>query len=323
MMHKPWKGYVFPDVSSNLLEETHDLGHGLILRKATVSELNERNVDWAFRMWPERRGSSIFLNQRRLFENNGTEVSGSILQNPLEWRHAVIECAEGNVFFWWVNVAFAISTADLRMGLVSFADGGGSSPFVEFSMLNVRNSLGGMFVDYKLPSVDDLPEIRENLSLVLESVSGGISSEVASIIQIFLSLDNLPDSAPLKILGYFSVIEGLLSHSPQPSDRVDSIQRQLIRNINLLNNRLKKIGRAIDFSAFGETKIEKVLGKLYGYRSAVAHGGSMEGSLEDIAKITGGASKKDQLWVHDWVRHLTKKLIFAAIVEPELVRDLK
>ncbi len=225
--------------------------------------------------------------------------------------------------FWWVNVAFAISTADLRMGLVSSADGSVSTSFVEFPMLNVRNPLGGMFVDYKLPSIDDLTEVRENLSLVLGHVSAGISSEVAGFIQIFLSLDNLLDSAPLKILGYFSVIEGLLSHSPQPQDRVDSIQRQLIRNIKLLNNRLKKIGRAIDFTAFGEAKIEKVLGNLYEYRSAVAHGGTVEGALADIAKITAGASKKDHLWVHDWVRNLTKKLVLAALVEPELVRDLK
>ncbi len=322
MMNKPWKGFVFPDVNSNLLEQTHDLGHGLILRKATVPELSQRNVDWAFRAWSERRGSSIFLNQRMPFEN-GKGVSGSVLPNPLEWRHAVIECPEGNVFFWWVNLAFAISTADLRMGLVSFTDGGESSSYIEFPMLHVRNPLGGMFVDYKLPSIDDLPEVRENMSFVLDNVSAGISSEVAGIIQIFLSLDNLPDSAPLKILGYFSVIEGLLSHSPQPQDRVDSIQRQLIRNINLLNNRLKKIGRAIDLTAFGEAKIEKVLGKFYGYRSAVAHGGTVDGALADIAKITTSPSKKDQLWVHDWVRELTKKLVLAALVEPELVRDLK
>ncbi len=322
MINRPWKGFVFTDVNSNLLEKTHDLGRGLILRKATGPELSQKNVDWAFRMWSERRGSSTFLNQRMPFED-GKGVSGSVFRNPLEWRHAVIECPEGNVLFRWVNIAFAISAADLRMGLVFFADGGESSAYIEFPMLNVRNPLGGMFVDYRLPNIDDLPEVRENLSLVLENVSAGISSEVASIIQIFLSLDNLPDSAPLKILGYFSVIEGLLSHSPQPHDRVDSIQRQLIRNINLLNNRLKKIGRAIDFTAFGEAKIEKVLGKFYGYRSAVAHGGTVEGALADIAKITAGSSKKGQLWVHDWVRNLTKKLVLAALVEPELVRDLK
>lgn len=323
-MDKPWMGFVFPDVNSNLLEHPHSLGHGLILRRATVSEIKERNVEWAFRSWAERRGSSVFLNQRMPFEE-GKGVSGSVLPNPLEWRHAVIECAGGGILFWWVNVAFAISAADLRIGVVSFADGEQSNSFVEFPMLNVRNPLGAMFVDYRLPCVDDLPQIRENLSLVLRNVSGGVTSEVAYSIQIFLSLDSLPDSAPLKILGYFSVIEGLLSHAPQQSDRVDSIQRQLIRNINLLNNRLKKIERGVDFSVFGETRIEKILGKLYGYRSAVAHGGDLQGPIGDIAKaVTGDTSRTvDQLWIHDWVRNLTKKLILAAIVEPELVRDLK
>lgn len=323
-MDKPWKGLVFPDVNPNLLDRPHDLGHGLTLRKATIAELNERNVEWAFRSWSERRGTSIFLNQRMPFED-GKGVSGSVLPNPSEWRHAVIECAEGGVLFWWVNVASAISDADLRMGSILFTDGAVSSPYIEFPMLNVRNPLGAMFVDYRLPGVDDLQQIRENISLVLRSVSGGLTSELANVIHIFLSLDNLPDSASLKVLGYFSVIEGLLTHAPQQSDRVDSIQRQLIRNISLLNNRLKKINRGIDFSPFGQTKIENVMGKLYSYRSAVAHGGAIQGPIAAIAKVVTADRLRvvDHLWIHDWVRNLTKKLILAAIVEPELARDLK
>lgn len=324
-MNEPWKGFVFLDVNENLLQEAHDLGHSLTLRKATLDEIDDRRVEACFRTWSERRGTSVFLNQRMpLPEAYNGSISGSVLPNPEDWRHAVIECADKNVSFWNVNLAFSISSADLRMGLIRFENNMVSTPFIDFPMLNIRNPLGAMFVDHKLPSLDDLPEIRQDISYVLTNMTKeSFPSEIRKIIHMFTSLDNLPDSSQFKILGYFAVIEGLLSHAPQNSDRMDSIQRQLIRNINLLNNRLRKIGREIRFSDFGETKPENVLTKLYAYRSAIAHGSNVERSLNDINKIRPGCKITDDLWVHDWLRNMTKKLLLAAVVEPELVSDLK
>lgn len=323
-MNEPWKGFVFLDVNDDLLQECHDLGHCLTLRKATSDEIRERQVEGSLRMWSERQGTSMFLNQRMPRHGAGNASSpGSILTNPEEWRHAVIECSDSNIFFWNVNLAFSISSADLRMGVIRIGDNSWSTPFVQFPMLNVRSPLGAMFVDHKLPSFDDLPEVRQNISYVLENITHRFSSEIKKIIYMFTSLDNLPDSSYFKVLGYFAVIEGLLSHAPLSSDRMDSIQRQLIRNINLLNNRLKKIDREIKFSDFGETKPESVLKKLYAYRSAIAHGGDIKSPINHIKNIRLGNEKTDHLWIHDWLRDMTKRLLLGAIVEPELVSDLK
>lgn len=323
MMNEPWKGFVFLDVNDDLLREDHDLGHGLMLRKATLAEIGDRPVETSFRMWSERRGTSVFLNQRMpLSKTDKVSTSGSVLPNPEEWRHAVIECSGGKILYWNVNLAFSLSSADLRMGFVSIGNGYGT-PFIEFPMLNVRNPLGAMFVEHKLPSLEDLPELKQNISYVLTNMTNEFPSEIREVIHMFTSLDNLPDSSPLKVLGYFAVIEGLLSHAPQNSDRMDSIQRQLIRNINLLNNRLRKINREIQFNDFGDTKPEKVLTKLYAYRSAIAHGNNTEKPLNDISQIRPSGEHADRLWVHDWLRNMTKKLLLGAIIEPELVSDLK
>ena len=320
-MNEQWKGFVFVDVNDNLLDEPHDLGHGLILRKATLEEIKDRQVDIVFRMWSERRG---FLNQRRQSpEDNSKPSSGSILPNPEEWRHAVIASSKNKIFFWDVNLAFSISNADLRIGLIHFENNSYSTPYPEFTMLNIRSPLGAIFVDHKLPSLDDLPELKQNLDYVLLNIQNNFPSEIREVIHIFSTLDNLADSSLFKTLGYFAVIEGLLSHPPQPSDRMDSIQKQLIRNINLLNNRLKKINREISWNDFGSTKLDKVLKKLYEYRSAIAHGGKVNTIITDISKMRPGNIKTDHLWIHDWLRALTKKLILAAIVESELVKDLK
>lgn len=320
----PWKGFVFLDVDDALLQQKHDLGFGLTLRKAELEELGNQFIKSSFASWSERRGSSAMLNQRTLhtkLSNGGS--SRSYLQDPKDWRHAVIECSDPKVYFWRVNLAFSISDADLRMGYICLGNTASSAPYIEFPMLNVRSSLGETIVDYRLPSLDDLPEIRQNISYVLSNMTTEFPSEILEVIYMFTTLDNLPDSSKFKLLGYFSVIEGLLSHPPQNSDRMDSIQRQLVRNIQLLNNRLKKIDREIVFSDFGEAKPEKVLAKFYACRSAVSHGNNVDSSLDDINKIRKGSSKTDILWVHDWLRAMTKKLILAAIIEPELVSDLK
>ncbi|PCI48636.1 MAG: hypothetical protein COB51_04765 [Moraxellaceae bacterium] len=104
---------------------------------------------------------------------------------------------------------------------------------------------------------------------------------------------------------------------------MDSIQRQLNRNINLLNNRLKKIGREIRFSGFSASNQKKILSKLYGYRSRIAHGGEAKESLDNLTKIRAGNERVDKLWVHDWMRDMVKLLLLASIIEPDLVMDLK
>jgi len=323
-MNRRWKGFVFLDVNDDLLQTVHDLGYGLTIRKATLEELSDTQIKGSFQSWSERRGTSVFLNQRMPTpDDDNPSRAGRVLTNPEEWRHAVIECSDTTTLFWNVNMAFALSNADLRMGVICFAGNSFTMPFIEFPMLNVSNPLGAMFVHHKLPSIDDLPEIKQNISYVLENITGDFPDEIRKMLWMFTTLDNLPDSSTFKTLGYFSVIEGLLSHAPQSSDRLDSIQRQLVRNIKLLNNRLKKIDREINFSEFGGVKIETILKKLYAYRSAIAHGTDSESALSDIGKLRQNGEKADHLWVHDWVRVLTKNLLMCAVRESDLVSDLK
>lgn len=323
-MQRPWKGFVFLDVNEDLIKGSHDLGYGLTLRKATLEEILDKNVERSYQDWSERRGTSKYLYQRTETVKSGeSSFSTNLLPDPKQWRYAVIECVKGGVLFGNVNLAFSISDTDLRMGLILFEGDAVSQPYLTFPMLNIRSALGGLFVDHEPPAIINLPTIKQDLAYVLDNLDGSFSNEIRNILHMFTSLDNLPDSSVFKVLGYFSVIEGLLSHSPQVADPMDSIQRQLIRNINLLNNRLKMIEKEIDFQAFGDCLPKKVLQKLYAYRSSIAHGGSVENSIGEIKKLRMGNQTTDSLWVHDWMRSMTKKLLLCAIREPELVCDLK
>lgn len=93
-------------------------------------------------------------------------------------------------------------------------------------------------------------------------------------------LKSLPHGSPLRFLGYFGILEAVLTHAPKPNDPYDSITRQVRKKIALLNNRWS---HPIDYSAFGGAKPETVWEKMYGYRSRIAHGGNPDPMGKDFA----------------------------------------
>lgn len=89
-----------------------------------------------------------------------------------------------------------------------------------------------------------------------------------------LELKDLPHFSPLQILGYFAILESILTHQPAPEDRYDSITRQITRKLALLNKRWQP---SLNYSDFGSATHEKIWSKMYAYRSAIAHGASETG----------------------------------------------
>jgi len=91
------------------------------------------------------------------------------------------------------------------------------------------------FHDYR-PVEINVGNLREFVEL-RNSLDEELFPNIATAINRFFELDS-NDETELKILGYFGVLERLLSHAPQPNDSADSITRQLKRNLKLLNNRM-------------------------------------------------------------------------------------
>jgi len=176
-----------------------------------------------------------------------------------------------------------------------------------------------LLYDHRAPSIATLPNLKSTIS----SRRRELKTELKNTVYQFLDLDSLPDYSLQKHLAYFSVIESMLSHSPAQGDSVDTITRQLIRNISLVNQRLELNNSSIPFSDFGNTASDKVIKSLYGYRSAIAHGGNVKDSLMKLNKLRPGTTKTDSIWMHDFLRRLTKRIIQAAIHEPELFSCVK
>ncbi|RZM82044.1 HEPN domain-containing protein [Leptolyngbya iicbica] len=298
-------GLLFTDVSTEMHAKEHSFGD-YILRPSTVDEINKAMP--YLQMWSQRRGMG----------------SWPVQCHP-EWRlqdgrfmSLVFTGQEpSRIFMPSINLAFAISDSEMRVGYFLDSEGGIYQPFHKFLGFGVQNDLGAIFPSRPATQTGDLADLEDILS---HFQTKSIDKFVLGSLELFYSLDRLPDHEPIKVLGYFTVLESLLSHAPADNDRADSIRRQLERNLILLDNRLKPIGQSLGFEDFGGIGPRKLMGKLYSYRSEIAHGSLSDSSIETLQKLRNDI---DDLWFHNWLRRLVRKVLYATIREPELVRDLK
>lgn len=123
----------------------------------------------------------------------------------------------------------------------------------------------------------------------------------------------LPSRSPLIFLGYFAILESILSHSPKFSDPYDFVMRQVKTKIAFLNNRFE---RKIDYSKFSGAPAETVWAKMYNYRNLLAQGATptFDG---DLAILASHAQALGLL------KRTLKAVVRQALVEPQLLLDLK
>jgi hypothetical protein len=137
--------------------------------------------------------------------------------------------------------------------------------------------------------------------------------DLDKVFKLVFELMDLPRFSALQILGYFAVLESILTHAPNPDDRYDSITRQIKQKLALLNKRSRP---PLDYSAFSGLSHDKVWSKMYAYRSAIAHGATPNfvGELSALGK----AENANVL-----ISEAVMKTICQALEEPQLLADLR
>ncbi|WP_141719898.1 HEPN domain-containing protein [Domibacillus iocasae] len=130
----------------------------------------------------------------------------------------------------------------------------------------------------------------------------------------FGTLKMISKKTPFFYVGIFSIIESLLAHNPS-GDGDKGITHQLSKKLLLLNKRFKKPLVLKEYFN-NPANFEKTIGKLYNYRSTIAHGdfANFESTLQSIE------SKEKAT---EFLYVLLKNLIIISLEEPELVSDLK
>ena len=205
--------------------------------------------------------------------------TGKLEQLPeQEWRYFVVAfTGNSNVVAHEVEVAASIAPNDLEMGLMFIDVTGAGRGFGHIY------SGGQLFHVLEKARFDFHQTFFRNVSRAdAEAIStlrvrlqqnDGTLIDLKEIANHVLVLKGLPHSSPLRFLGFFALLESLLTHLPKPSDPYDSITRQVRKKIALLNHRWVP---PLDYSPFGTTSPDTVWKRMYHYRSLLAHGVTRE-----------------------------------------------
>lgn len=320
MFEESWLGYIFVDLDDEFDGKEIVLYEGIVLRKARLSELT-RHFDWHLDNWWKLRGGNAkyYAHARTVVEGITTKAT----EDKTLWKHFVIDCTNTQINPVILNLIFAISKADMRMGFVQFdRKPSFMSPWSSWPQLGRWYDSGNLSYTGKI-KINQIEELKQNIN---DFVINEREQKHLRLLYMFESLDTMVDSNPFKFLGYFSIIEGLLTYKPNNTDNLDSIQKQLIRNINLINNRVESSGRiGIDYQFFNNSGLKKIFSKLYSLRSDIAHGSEFNSAFQDVLKLTGKKHCDEYLarhLVYSWLRDLTKMVLMHAFVEPLLYLDL-
>lgn len=166
----------------------------------------------------------------------------------------------------------------------------------------------------RLPFVELTSTILANIELVHERYrtrdQGLVNIE--RHLQEILELDALPVDSPLLFLGYFAILESLITHKPKETDTIDSITRQVKQKLMLLDNRWQP---RIDYSAF-QGKPDAIWQKMYHYRSDIAHGA--EPDFKTKLQLLGDSKSALKL-----LKETVKSILRQTIIEPQLMLDLR
>jgi hypothetical protein len=247
-------------------------------------------------------------------------ASGKIPKLPKKlWRYFVIEFENDDPNLDLLEATLAVAPCSLDIGFAKIKVNvrGVIRPACLYHAPSLYQSISALYLasterDKLLLSVGNAEgsHINNVFRLMAEHDHGIL--ELTRVGELLLDLKDLPRFSPLQILGYFAILESVLTHQPMPDDRYDSLTRQITNKLALLNRRWDP---TFDYSPLGGASHEKIWPLMYAYRSAIAHGVKL-----DFTKKLALLKNADV--ANALVIDAVRKTIRQAYVEPRLVKDL-
>lgn len=229
---------------------------------------------------------------------------------PEQWRYTVLRFTGTNA------VPFALATAslltskqlevgvDVTLGTMRSISPGFSLRFIETAMQD-----DGAFLHLDEADLADLADVHARFARHDESVY-----PLRRIVSDFGELRALPRHSHWPFLGYFALLETMLTHQPRQSDPYESLTRQVRTKMTLLTRRFRT---PLAFDDFGDTPPETVWSKLYALRSRIAHGAQPDFTSGEL-RLLGDMTKATRfVWGATW------RVMRQALDEPALLADLK
>jgi hypothetical protein len=252
-----------------------------------------------------------------LWERRWPPQQGNIEYLPeSEWRYFVIAFRESNVTLEQLENALDLAPLELEVAFtVLFFDGSGGT--IPCPTWNPGRLLHILEDAYRTKSF-----FRDVSAADIEAIQGIYSQlqkhdhqlvDIKPLVAQLGQLKGLPHGSPLRFLGYFALLEALLTHAPKPSDPYDSITRQVKKKLALLDHRWSQ---PLNYSPFGGAKADTIWSKMYSYRSLVAHGGT-----PDFTGELAILRNRDTALV--LLKDTVKAVMRQTLAEPQLLVDLR
>ncbi|VWB57514.1 hypothetical protein BLA6860_02659 [Burkholderia lata] len=300
-------------------EEAFEIAPDVFLRRATLDEIAviKRSL---LHCVPNPFGmANPALNyETRLRVEKHNEGHSTLHTDPLppsEWCYNVVSNESGDPNrMYLTHLAACISSTPLEMSCMTFS-GGGLSGYR--GGLVPKYFRGFAPIPQSMPTRELLNEIRAISDRLLPYGIAGDPAfpDVMRGIHMFDSLNFLMESSEFNIVGLFAIVEMLITHNPKLEDRGDSITHQMQAKLPLL---MRRFARPIAYAEYFDDRTDprKIWAALYSYRSALAHGGVAEfGKSLQVLKSATVAT--------DFLRNVVAALLRQALIEPQLLHDLK
>lgn len=230
-----------------------------------------------------------------------------------KWRYWVIAFTGANHEIGDLDIAAALLRDDFRLGFTFIYWEGhyvfGLNPEFVFNYFNKRLIGPDKIV---VLGEETIKELGQLYTLLKQRKTEWPDHYRTA--QRFHYLKALPEHSEFAVIGYFSVIESMITHAPKLSEPMDSLTHQMKTKFSLL---AKRFHRPLDYNEFfGTLDGDKVWGKLYSYRSKIAHGEAPD-FTSDFKLLKSSAN------AINFLRESSKLLIICALNEPQLISDLK
>jgi hypothetical protein len=293
----------------------YEFSPNLRLSRATDEQL--KNLDDLFNL------GTRFVPPKHHYEHEwlGRDPGNRPITKELprsEWRYYVVAFNPPWTDFDNFRVAATIGEPALKFFFTIYTtEAFGHGQRVGFQYDNVRATDYYQITAYDPPLVTFDEQALANLSAAYLDVCNldqKLHEGIWRALRTFETLLRMPNYLDLVILGYFSVIEMLITHQPNDKEIGDSLMHQIRTKVDLLNSRLSD---PLDYSVFPQLPTEaKVWNTLYGLRSAIAHGNHI-----DFNKTLKGLVDRD--CARQFLQVATRRLLRHSLKEPRLVDALK
>lgn len=279
---------------------------GLILRKCTTSE-----EEHLMKFWKD--SSTSYIGAYKYHCKEGSTTSNVHREERDKYRYWYLDFEMEKIKKFFLQYSFSLCEFSLNIGLEAIGQTGKRT-----SLWHEDPKLYNYFQDEDNIYLTKLSKSNfEEAKYYYEQIESLDQIKFGNILEALKRFEEtklLLNKVKFKVLSYFTIIEGLLTHNPIDPTNVDSITRQITSKVILLNKRLDK---QIDLKIwFGDINERKLFSKLYAYRSAIAHGLKIDfaGDFQIF---------KNEMHVLKFIKELAKSILRASLKEPQLINDLK